>query len=54
MGQKLILKVKKFSSIHEDWLRKRYTYKTIEDPNLKQNIDCIIDDVRVNGDKALS
>ncbi len=53
MDQKLILKVKKFSSIHEDWLRKRYTYKTIEDPNLKQNIDCIIDDVRVNGDKAL-
>jgi histidinol dehydrogenase len=53
MDQKPILKVKKYSSIQEDWLRKRYTYKTTEDPTLEHNIECIIDEVRINGDKAL-
>ncbi len=53
MDQKLTLKIKKISSINEDWLRKRYIHKIVEDPNLKPNIDRIIDEVRENGDKAL-
>lgn len=53
LSQKPILKVKRFSSIKEDWLRKRRTYKTVKDPSLEVHVKHIIDEVRRYGDEAL-
>jgi histidinol dehydrogenase len=53
MEQKPILKIKHFTSLQENWLRKRRTYKTVDDPSLQDKIGTIIKNVRVNGDKAL-
>ena len=53
MSQKPILKVRRLSSIQEDWIIKRRTYKAVEDPSLEAYIEQIIDEVRRRGDEAL-
>ncbi|MCW4038452.1 MAG: histidinol dehydrogenase [Candidatus Bathyarchaeota archaeon] len=53
MPRKTAMKIRRFSTVEDDWLRRRRTSRVFDDPSLEALVKDIIGEVQKRGDKAL-